>query len=97
MKEKADISKLALLSRLSLSPEEKEGLQKDLDSILNYISQIKEVDVPSLVDADASFRNQFREDKETTALGENKEALLEALPNREGDYMAVQKILDMNA
>jgi aspartyl/glutamyl-tRNA(Asn/Gln) amidotransferase C subunit len=105
MKEEIDINKLALLSRLALSPEEKESLQKDLDSILGYISQIKEVKVPPLVDTEASFRNQFREDGGRTASGDpfdlaqgkNNQALLKALPTREGDYMVVQKILDINA
>lgn len=96
-KEVADIKKLALLSRLALSPEEKVSLQKDLDSILGYISQIKEVKVPPLVDTEASFRNQFREDEEHAVSGDNNEALLKALPNREGDYAVVQKILDTNA
>lgn len=94
MEEKADISKLALLSRLALSENEKEALQKDLDSILGYISQIKEVDVPPLVDTEASFRNQFREDVTLPPNDKEREALLEALPEREKDHALVQKILD---
>ena len=96
MKEEIDIEKLALLSRLALSPEEKVSLQKDLDSILGYISQIKEVKVPPLVDTEASFRNQFREDEGVATSSDNTEAILKALPNREGDYLVVQKILDTN-
>ena len=58
-----------------------------------------------MVDTEASFRNQFREDERATASSDNKpfdsaqgkQAILKALPTREGDYMVVQKILDMNA
>ena len=94
MEEKADISKLALLSRLALSENEKESLQKDLNSILGYISQIKEVDVPPLVDTETSFRNQFREDVVISSPDKEREALLGALPEREKDHVLVQKILD---
>ncbi len=39
---KEEVEKLAELSRISLSDEEKDSIRKDIDGILSYIDQIKE-------------------------------------------------------
>lgn len=64
-----DVEKLALLSRIEMPSEEKEGILKDLESILGYIKQIESVSVENLGEAEPAspagrleFINIMRED-----------------------------------
>lgn len=95
---KEEIEHLAELSRIALNEDEKERLAKEVDVILEYVDQIKELT------SDASLGtkkgqtgpvlNVFREDKESHEPGIYREDLLEAAPERDGDYVQVKKILD---
>jgi aspartyl/glutamyl-tRNA(Asn/Gln) amidotransferase C subunit len=89
-----EIEKLAELSRIALSTEEKTALQKDMDSILEYVDQIKSVSAAIDTEKKAgAVRNVFREDGEPHKSGIFSDALLAAVPNREGNYIRVKKIL----
>ena len=59
----AEIKKLARLARLSLSPEEIPQLGRDLEAILKYVSQLKEVSATARDDKLGSdLKNIWRED-----------------------------------
>ncbi len=95
-----DIEKLAELARLEIPQDEKESFRKDVDSILQYVSQIQEAFVLStdakitqnLPDADI-VHNVMREDNNTHESGIFTETLLNEVPQREGNYVKVKKIL----
>ena len=100
-----ELEHLAVLSRIQLTDEDKVSLLKELDSILGYIDQLKKVDV----DMDGSSRvgavkNVMREDVASSSeivgsadfaatKGETRERLLDEAPDREGDFVAVKKII----
>lgn len=90
-----EIEKLATLSRLTLSPAEKERMRGEFDSILEYVATIQKVSAsagtrtPSLV----AQKNVMREDANPHESGLHTEALVSAAPKREGDYIKVKKIL----
>jgi aspartyl-tRNA(Asn)/glutamyl-tRNA(Gln) amidotransferase subunit C len=92
---KDEIEKLAELSRLALSEEEKERMRGEFDSILEYIAVIQKISAsvtertPSIV----AQVNVMREDAHPHESGIYTEALLSAAPKREGDYIRVKKIL----
>ncbi len=90
---KSDIKNLAELSRLTLGDAELASLEKDLASILDYVGQVSrvahEVGTPPLRDP----RNVLRDDEPGIAVGGSREALLDAAPRREGDYIAVRAII----
>jgi aspartyl-tRNA(Asn)/glutamyl-tRNA(Gln) amidotransferase subunit C len=89
-----EIEKLATLSRLSLTEDEKQGFQKDISSILDYVSQLEKVAVSSNnVPEVGDNYNVLREDVVKTNPGSYTEALLKAAPEREGAYVKVKKIL----
>ena len=89
-----EIEKLADLSRIALSPEEKESLRKDIDSILGYVAQIKSVSAGLDSEKKAGgLRNVMREDTNPHESGIFTEPLLSAAPSREGQYIRVKKIL----
>ncbi len=89
-----DIEKLAQLSRIHLSTEEKEGLRGQIDSILTYVGQINQVagTVGNVVETVAP-RNVFRDDINPHESGAHTEDLLNEAPQREGQFFKVKKIL----
>ena len=93
MIELSDIEKLAKLSRISLSNAEKESLRTDLDSILGYVAEIKEVSGKNATGAEPYHRNVLRLDEAPHVSGMYTEALLSSAPEREEQYVRVKKIL----
>lgn len=95
MVSKDDIKALAELARLELTNSEIEGLQKDMSHILEYVGQI------SAVSADTTMvvgenHNVMRADVPREAgdpMAGKRDAVLAALPKREGDYNVVRKII----
>jgi aspartyl-tRNA(Asn)/glutamyl-tRNA(Gln) amidotransferase subunit C len=90
---KEEIQKLADLARLSLTEGEKESLRKDIDSILEYVGQIKEAGGETAEPWEPAIRNVMREDVPTGKRGEYTEALVSAAPKHERGHIKVKKIL----
>lgn len=91
-----DVEKLAELARIKITDEEKESFSKEIDSILGYVAEIQKVSNDSVVAPGAdlsSARNIVREDNNPNPTGANTEAILREAPYKEGDYIAVKKIL----
>jgi|SRR3989344_1747194 len=101
-----EIQNLAQLSRLKLGDEEVAALQKDFDSILEYVGQIQNAvpqgdtskqDTALEESPFGSLLNVMREDKPRTAddpMAGKAEAILAAASKREGDHFVVRKIID---
>ena len=99
----ADVETLSALSRLALTPEEKEQFSKDIGGILSYVSQIQEVAGDSglldarLDNAHYDHKNQMREDVATTGTGAelnpDTSILVNLAPEHAGGYVQVKKIL----
>jgi aspartyl-tRNA(Asn)/glutamyl-tRNA(Gln) amidotransferase subunit C len=87
-----EIKHLADLARIEITDAEAEKMTKELDSILEYAGQIKEVsgDIEREV---PEMRNVMRDDEPTNKAGEYTEALLNNAPASEGNYLKVKKIL----
>ena len=89
-----DIEKLAKLARIELTPEEKEKLLKDVDPILSYVAQLKEV--VSTVGEEkkaGELRNVVRDDENPTKTGTNTKDIVADMPDSQNDYLKVEKIL----
>ncbi len=89
-----EIEHLANLARIKLSDEEKVGLTKEIDSILTYVDQIKKATVdadlkPALHDVYNVTRSDIAVDSDEST----RESLLQSAPDREGDFIAVKKII----
>ena len=89
-----EVEKLATLARIKLEDSEKAEMAKEIGSILTYIDQIKKATVdmdttPSI----GAVHNVFREDIAKTTSPEDREALLKEAPDREGEFIAVKKII----
>lgn len=88
-----DIEHLAGLSRISVSDAEIEGLRHDLEEILAYVSEIKNVATGEIMSTVGEVRNVLRDDENPHEVGKYREDLLTALPSREGNRALVKKIL----
>ncbi|MES2216749.1 MAG: Asp-tRNA(Asn)/Glu-tRNA(Gln) amidotransferase subunit GatC [Patescibacteria group bacterium] len=89
-----EIENLAKLSRIKLTEVDKASFVKEFDSILGYIDQLKKVEVS--MDAEArvgAVKNVMRPDVAEDSTAEEREALLNEAPHREGDFIAVKKII----
>jgi len=93
MIEKKDIKKLALLSRIEISEHEETILQKDMEAILGYISQIKEVVSESSIKEVGDIRNVMREDSDPHEKGVYTEKIMNEVPDKENGYVKVKQIL----
>lgn len=92
MIEKKDIEHLAKLSHLKFSDSEILKFQKDMDSILDYVDQVKEVSGKA-EDTVEEVINVMREDDNAYDKGENRDEIIGEFPEKEGDYLRVKKIL----
>jgi aspartyl-tRNA(Asn)/glutamyl-tRNA(Gln) amidotransferase subunit C len=94
MLEIKDIEKLAKLARIELTTEEKENLLKEVDPILGYVAQLKEV-VSSVGETKKAgeLRNVTREDVNPNETESNTKVLVADMPESQDNYLKVKKIL----
>lgn len=88
-----DVEHLAGLARIAVSDSEKEVLRHDLEEILAYVSEIKDVAAELGEPAVGELHNVFRDDEDPHEGGVFSEDLLAAAPKREGNRLFVKKIM----
>jgi aspartyl-tRNA(Asn)/glutamyl-tRNA(Gln) amidotransferase subunit C len=89
-----EVEKLAQLARIKLDDAEKKSLTKEIDSILAYVDQIKKATVDvDYTPTPGAVHNAMRDDIARTISPESREAILNEAPDREGDFVAVKKII----
>lgn len=94
MLEIKDIEKLAKLARIELTEEEKQKLLKEVDPILGYVAQLKEVVATVGEDKRAGeLRNVMRDDVNPTETGVNTKDIVADMPASQDNYLKVKKIL----
>lgn len=94
--ERADIEKLAKLARIAIPDAEVADIQKDLNAIFAYISQIQEaVDSSvSVPDVATGAVNIFRDDRDAHEPGAFTDFIIAQAPRHDAKYVQVRKILD---
>ena len=99
MLSKEEIQHLAELARIKLSDKEKEGLKKDLSSILDYINKLNEADTNGVepLYQITGLVNAVREDKDRGEFKMNEqlnEKLIGQAPQKENRFVKVKSILN---
>jgi aspartyl-tRNA(Asn)/glutamyl-tRNA(Gln) amidotransferase subunit C len=89
---KKDVQNLADLSRIEITEDETTAFAPELDSILEYVGQIKNA-TGDMERATPKLRNVLRDDVITNKKEEYTEKLLKNMPAREKNYLKVKKIL----
>ena len=93
MIDREQVKKVAHLARLDITSEEEEQFTTQLNSILDYFEQLSELDtanVPPMTRA-IELSNITRPD--TLKPFPDKEELIQAAPEQEGEYFRVPQIL----
>lgn len=93
MIDKGEIKKLAQLSRITVSEQEVNSLAKEIESILNYVSDVQKVTSGKTTTKAGVLRNVMREDGKPHTSGLYTDALLKEMPKTEKGYLKVKKIL----
>lgn len=88
-----EVDKLAVLSRLELSPSEKASFATEIDSILGYVGQITQIEAKGGEKKMPTLRNVFRPDDHAHESGIYTEAILKEAPRSEDNYIKVKKII----
>ena len=89
-----DVAKVALLARLRLSPDELEMFTGQLNSIVDYVAQLQELDTTDVepLAHGIEVRNVFRDDVRGAALP--REAALANAPKRNQEGFLVPAVLE---
>ena len=89
-----EIEQIAELARLSLKPEEKEKLKKDLESILTYVEHLKTVPTDHVEPTShvLNLENVYRPDEVRPS--DIWEEVLKHAPHREGNFFKVPKVIE---
>ncbi len=90
---KNEVKHIATLARIGLDDQELEKYSKDLSSILDWMEQLKEVDISS-VESTAhitGLENADREDK--VGDFENRDGIIKLFPESKNGYDKVKSVL----
>lgn len=88
------IDYVGILAKLELSNEEKENAKKDMESMLDYIDKLNELDTTGVEPMSHVFpvKNVFREDVVTN--GDDRENILKNAPEEQDGMFNVPKTFD---
>ena len=92
--DKKSLLKLGKLARISISDDKLNNLSKDLNSILEFVDQLKEIKTDQ-VDPTSNSLNQKLEVRDYKVDTKNSaEDILENAPEKEMDFFVVPKVIE---
>ncbi len=93
-----DVKHLASLSRIELAPSEVETFTNEMSAILEYVSAVQGMAGTGALEPKLGARyNVFRPDEVTNEPGSHTADLLAEMPETDGRFMVVKKILNPDA
>ena len=92
--DKKSLLKLGKLARISISDDKLNNLSKDLNSILEFVDQLKEIKTDQVDPTSNSLyqKLEVRDDKVDTK--NSAEDILENAPEKEMDFFVVPKVIE---
>jgi len=93
MLSREEVKKIAQLARIALTESEVDKFQKELSTVLEYVDELKAVNVDGLVEVSqvTGLVNVQREDK--VVVSENREDIMSLAPEIKDGYYKVKAIL----
>ena len=92
--DKKSLLKLGKLARISISDDKLNNLSKDLNSILEFVDQLKEIKTDQ-VDPTSNSLNQKLEVRDDKVDNQNStEDVLDNAPEKEMDFFVVPKVIE---
>ena len=92
--DKKSLLKLGKLARISISDDKLDNLSKDLNSILEFVDQLKEIKTDQVDPTSNSLyqKLEVRDDKVDSK--NSAEDILENAPEKEMDFFVVPKVIE---
>lgn len=93
---KKEVQKVADLARIKLTVAEKDRFAQNLNDVLSYFADLKEVDTEKVkkVDHYALAKNQLRADVAKPKEEDEKERIRKLFPERKDNYLKVKEVLN---
>jgi aspartyl-tRNA(Asn)/glutamyl-tRNA(Gln) amidotransferase subunit C len=88
------VRKVAHLARLELEPDEEEQFTTQLNSILDYVEQLNELDTADVPPTTRAIEVSNISRPDTLDVFADRESLLSNAPDREDDFIKVPKIME---
>jgi aspartyl-tRNA(Asn)/glutamyl-tRNA(Gln) amidotransferase subunit C len=88
-----EIKKIARLARIELSEQEVEGLQKDLSAVLDYVEELKQVNVEGLEEVNQVTGLVNVQRLDVVVDHGNRQEIFSQAPEMKDGYFKVKAIL----
>ena len=91
---KDTIKKISKLARISVTNEETDRLVKDLNSILKFVEQLKELNTDKITPIASVSDQVLTMNKEEIKKINEKEEILKNAPEKNSNYYIVPKVIE---
>ena len=89
---KEEVLKIGKLARLEIAPEELDSLSEHFNGILDYFSNLGQLDLPAVDPFTMADARPVRLRDDEVEENDRREAILNQSPSREGDFIRVPRI-----
>ena len=91
---KDTIKKISKLARISVTNEETDRLEKDLNSILKFVEQLKELNTDQIAPIASVSDQPLTMNKDEIRKINEKEEILKNAPEKNSNYYIVPKVIE---
>lgn len=91
---KDTIKKISKLARISVTNEETDRLEKDLNSILKFVEQLKKLNTDKIAPIASVFDQRLTMNKDEIKKINEKEEILKNAPEKNSNYYIVPKVIE---
>jgi len=92
--DKDTVRRIAKLARIALPEERVEPMQKELNGILAWVEQLKEVDAAGVEPMTSVVEQRLKMRDDVVTDGGNAAAVVANAPSAEDDYFVVPKVVE---
>lgn len=91
-----DIQQIASLARIKVDRDQEQSLQESISSVLKFVDQIKQADVPNVEPKDFFYlvKNRLRSDENADQPGEYTKEIMRVAPSTKDGYFKVKKMIN---
>jgi aspartyl-tRNA(Asn)/glutamyl-tRNA(Gln) amidotransferase subunit C len=91
---KDTIKKISKLARISVANEETDRLEKDLNSILKFVEQLKELNTDKIAPIASVFDQPLTMSEDEVKKINEKKEILQNAPDKNTNYYIVPKVIE---
>jgi aspartyl-tRNA(Asn)/glutamyl-tRNA(Gln) amidotransferase subunit C len=92
--DKDTVRRIARLARLALEEERVQPMVQELNGILNWVEQLKEVDVEGIAPLTSVVEQRLKMREDVVTDGGNADALMANAPGGEDHFFVVPKVVE---